>query len=442
MLSPGTILDDRFEISDFLGAGSFGAVYRARQLVFGHPMREVALKLFKEERIAPDNVRDVFADAVTLISLAETEQCPPEVARRLVRIFDMGIVRNPHAQAYLAMQLVRGGKTLHWQIQRWARGGGMVVATALRFLRELLVPLAWMHTLDPPLLHGDLKPDNVLLSETEELVLTDFGLAARLPLGTRGGAVAYQAPETLLGGHGEIAADMYAVGIIWYEMITGRHPFATVGAEATVAGDDAAFARAHHEARRWPMRAADPHKAYDEDFRIVPPSELNREMREHPQLENMLRKCLAFRQSERYPNARLLLTDLDRYLATADAGTIVLPRTDVSDVAPGERPAAASVQDVLALLAAGNATRALQQAQALRQRLPKSMPALMALARAQLMSGNVDQARISCDEARKLDRNNPEALEMMAEVLEAQGMPATAGPLRQQAVQLRNAQKR
>src|ERR1700730_5276953 len=76
----GTVLDQRFELREFLGAGNFGAVYRAKQLVFGRPIRDVALKLFKSDRVTRENVHEVFADAVTLIGLQE--ECPdPDVGR-------------------------------------------------------------------------------------------------------------------------------------------------------------------------------------------------------------------------------------------------------------------------------------------------------------------------------------------------------------------------
>jgi len=89
----------------------------------------------------------------------------------------------------------------------------MPLATAMWFLRQLLVPLAWMHTLDVPVVHGDLKPDNVLLTPSGDVVLTDFGLAAHLPLRSLGGAISYQAPETLLQHGADSRADIMSSGM-------------------------------------------------------------------------------------------------------------------------------------------------------------------------------------------------------------------------------------
>ena len=129
----------------------------------------------------------------------------------------------------------------------------MPVELSLTFLRELLIPLAWMHTLENPAVHGDIKPDNILMNGESRLILTDFGLAARLPLGSTGGCIPYQAPESLLGGTAEIPSDIYATGLVWYEMLTGHHPFEDVGAEATSTADVQAYLRAHQESRKWPM---------------------------------------------------------------------------------------------------------------------------------------------------------------------------------------------
>jgi serine/threonine protein kinase len=429
------MLDDRFEIIQFIGAGSFGAVYRAKQMVFGWAMRDVAIKLFKADKVTTQNVHDVFSDAVTLIGLTETERCPPDIARQLIQVYDIGVVKRPVAQAYLTMKLVPGGKTLETAIARWRGAGGMPVETALRFLRQLLAPLAWMHTLETPAVHGDLKPDNVLMTDASDLVLTDFGLAGRLPLGTIGGAINYQAPETLLGGTGEAPADMYAVGIVWYEMITGRHPFEAVQAQGVGGDDSSAFAQAHFAARKWPVRMADPAKAPEEDLRIAPSSELNEEMREHPQLDAMLRRCLAFRQSERYPNARLLLDDIDRYLR--DGVAAPPPSPPPQDVRLSPKTPEASVQDVRAMLAGGQIAQALGRAEELAQKHPRFLPALLVLASAYMANRQMEQARAMIGQAQKLDTSNPEALETLADWFDAMNRPSMAATMRAQALERR-----
>jgi serine/threonine protein kinase len=439
LLPAGTDLAGRFEIKQFLGAGSFGTVYLARQLVFGHPMRQVALKLFKIDKTDLSDFHDIFSDAVSLIGLIEAEQCPIEIRRHLVQIYDIGLLGEEPKQAFLSMQLVPGGKTLENAVTRW-RDGGMPVQTANGFLRQILVPLAWMHSLESPAVHGDIKPDNVLLTEDNCLVLTDFGLAARLPLGTEGGAIQYQAPETLLGGVGGTPSDIYSLGLVWYEMLTGQQPFRNTGLEAIAKGDDKAFVLAQHEARKWPMRGEQQRTAGGQEARIVPPSELNEEMQEHPQLEQMLRKCLAFRQSERYVNARALLADLDRYLATGASGALDLP--PAAPEARGARTPQAWTADVLALLGSGDLTRALREAKTLQHQHPKHMPGLLALARVHLRTGDLEQARAVCIQAQRIDPSHADAFDALADVLEADGKRGTAAAMRTRATQLRSGGRR
>ncbi|NQU36109.1 MAG: protein kinase, partial [Actinobacteria bacterium] len=241
-LERGTLLDDRFEIVEFLGAGSLGEVYRAKQLAFGQTMREVAIKLFRVDKVTSDNIHDVFYDVIVLVGLLE-DLPALGVASRLMRVYDIGVLKTPAPRAFVSMKLIRGKKTLA-NIIRQRRHGGMRVRTSLGLLRQILTPLAWMHTLDQPIAHGNIKPGNVLMDEESNLILTDFGLAARLPLGSFGGAIQYQAPESLQAGEVSASADVYAIGLIWYKMLTGRHPF-----EAIAAGDVRAFVQAHYRIR-------------------------------------------------------------------------------------------------------------------------------------------------------------------------------------------------
>jgi len=441
LLPPGTVLDERFEIKEFLGAGSFGAVYRASQLVFGVQMRNVALKLFKADKVTARNMVDVLGDAIALIGLTDDDQCPAEIARRLVPIYDIGVLKHPAPQAYLSMKLIPGGRTLDDAVRRWRDAGGMAIETALRFVRQLLEPLAWMHTLETPAVHGDLKPDNVLLTRDSEIVLTDFGLAGRLPLGSVGGAIQYQAPETLLGGVGGAPADVYGVGLIWYEMLTGRHPFANIGTKAVADGNDRAFVHAHFEARKWPMLAGKHPGPSGEEGRIIPPAEFNQEMRDHPQLEQILGKCLSFKESERYPNAKMLLDAIDRYARTG----VAPPEPSHPVITPPSMPRGktpeALVGDVTALLAGGQNTAALAQAEALRKLHPDYVPGLLVLARVLTKNRRFRDAQSVCADAQTRDRKNPECFEMLAEIFQAEGQTDTAAGLRQQAVKLRSVRR-
>ncbi len=439
MLPFGTVLDDRFEIQEWLGAGSFGAVYRAKQLVFGHPLRDVALKLFDSDKVSRSNVRDLFSDAITLIGLQETEKCPLEVTRHMVQVYDIGILKTEQGdQAFMSMKLVPGRKTLESAVRRWRHAAGMPVATSLRFLLQILVPLAWMHTLDPSTVHGDLKPDNVLLAPDSTLILTDFGLASRLPLASLGGAVQYQAPETLLGGGAETSADIYGVGLMWYEMLTGRQPFSEVGLQAVGDDDTRALVRSQQEARKWLIRPADPSRHEDDDPRVPLPSETNEELRHHPKLEEMLKRCLAYRQSDRYANARLLLEQIDKYLQgdpSLDV-SVTSPKEAADVVLPKETPEML-LENARVFLERGEPAKARSLAEELLRQDPKSVPGLLALARAQAASGQPDHAKETLTRAQQLDREGPEVFEAMADMFQAMNKPDTAKSLREQATKLR-----
>ena len=328
-LPQGTVLDGRFELGPRLGCGSFGEVYQARQLVFGRSLREVAIKLFAPTHVSANNVQEVFRDALTLLELQE--QHPKlEVQRHLIQVFDMGLLGEP-SRAFLSMQLVRGRQTVVDAVRRHG-AHGMPPELSLMFLRQLLIPLAWMHTLPDPIMHGDLKPDNILLTDDKQLVLTDFGLAARLSEGIRGGALAYQAPETLAGLPGKPDADVYAIGLIWCELLTGANPFADVGLAERAAGDHEGHLQRHLLARE---QLADllSGQVWKDVSGTLKLAKLESALRDHPQLKWLIQRCLSLTPSDRWQNADELLQHIDQYERT---GQIIASPAPMADTQPKE----------------------------------------------------------------------------------------------------------
>ena len=452
-LPKGTTLEKRFEIDGVLGAGSFGAVYRARQLVFGKPMRAVALKLFHAEAVRSDNMEDIFSDAVTLVRLHE-EDPPPEIARSIIQVYDIGVVVAPQPkdfkstkpQGFMSMNLVRGGKTLKTAIARF-RHDGMPVSLALQYLRQLLVPLAWMHTLETAAVHGDLKPDNILLTDQSELILTDFGLAAHLPLGTIGGEIHYQAQETLSNLPGMAQSDVFGVGLIWYEMLTGKHPFHDVDTEVLAAGgNQAALIRAHVEARKWPFRPARDARPELDTHRIVPPSEINAEMLGHPQLELLLASCLAYRQSDRPADARILLDKIDRYIREGHIPGLTVPEPATAPggekaVILGKKTPEAVLKDAEAVSTAGDRAGALRLIETVLKDHPTLVPALLAKVRVLAANKQIDQAREVLAKAQKINPQDPCVFEALADIYAAAGQTDLAQRTRQRTGEMRK-QKR
>jgi serine/threonine-protein kinase len=197
------VLADRYEIISLLGRGGMGVVYRARHLGLGI---EVAVKVLGR---AGDAVR--FEREARAIARLDHPGC--------VRVLDHGVWGRTH---FIAMELL-DGPTLDVAI-----GAGLSVPRALAITRRLLAALAHAH--GHGVLHRDIKPANVILARRGP-VLIDFGLArlhdeaARTAEGTCVGSPSYIAPERLAGAPYDARADLYAVGVLLYEMLAGVRPF-------------------------------------------------------------------------------------------------------------------------------------------------------------------------------------------------------------------------
>ena len=213
-LAPGTILGGRYRIMRFVAAGGMGEVYEADDQLLGDP---VAVKLLRTDLIRKPGAQARFADEIRL-------------ARRIThpnvcRVFDVGVDGE---RVFYTMEL-HSGLTL---ARHLAAAGKLSVNAVRPIVRQLLAGLAAAH--DAEVVHADLKPSNVLLTcrDGSRVVITDFGLAAPLctPLGCRCdmvhlvGTPAYMAPEQVLGDPLSEATDVFAVGVILYELLTGHLP--------------------------------------------------------------------------------------------------------------------------------------------------------------------------------------------------------------------------
>ncbi len=215
----GTTVDDRFTLTEVLGLGGMGAVYRAHQ----HSMdRDVALKLMRPETAGDEQaVRRFFREARAASKLNNPHT---------ITVFDFGQTRD--GMLYIAMELLRGrslAKTLH------DLGGPMEPARAIRIADQVLDSLDEAHA--NGILHRDLKPDNVFLLDTrggEDFVkVLDFGIAKmREPggpsltaTGMAFGTPAYMSPEQAQARELDARSDLYSVGVLLFEMLAGKPPF-------------------------------------------------------------------------------------------------------------------------------------------------------------------------------------------------------------------------
>src|SRR3989442_15010646 len=200
-----------YEIVERLGGGGMAVVYRAVQQPLG---REVALKALSPELFQDDGfVKRFEAEAKTLAKLDHPNILP---------IYDFELSEG---MAYLTMPLIRGG-TLRDILNR----GPLDTLSAWRYLREIGDGLQHAH--DAGIVHRDLKPTNVLIHSDGRAMLADFGLArgAGQPthlttIGLAIGTPGYMAPEQVMGHEVDRRADIYAMGVLTFEMLTGRLPF-------------------------------------------------------------------------------------------------------------------------------------------------------------------------------------------------------------------------
>ncbi len=221
-LPTGTVLSERYRIDAFLAEGGMALVYRAHDLRLE---RDVAIKIVKDEFA---NSGDYLTAFLNEAKLAARVNHP-----NLVNVFDQGVDGDFD---YLVMELVEG-KTLRDILGKF---GQIESGRALDVVASVLAGLSALHRAG--IIHRDVKPENIILANDGRIKVTDFGLAkptsstqvAGSPLL---GTVAYISPEALRGSIVDSRSDVYAVGIVLYELLTGQQPF--------TGEDSKAVARAH-----------------------------------------------------------------------------------------------------------------------------------------------------------------------------------------------------
>jgi len=219
-LQPGDLLEGRYQIEDRLGEGGVGFVYRARQIKLH---RLVAIKLLQQDVMGDEELRPRFErEALTLAALSHPN---------IVSLQDYGAVRG---RPYLVMELLEG-RTLREVIDQ---DGPLAPTRALGLARQVLLALAYAHSFG--IVHRDLKPANLLVQDlpsTEHVKVLDFGLVKLIPgshldrgvqlsrVGFTFGTPAYMSPEHAVGGEVDGRSDLYAVGVLLFEMFAGGKPF-------------------------------------------------------------------------------------------------------------------------------------------------------------------------------------------------------------------------
>src|SRR5271165_764230 len=205
----GTLLGGRYRILTLLGRGGMGEVYRAMDLTLG---QSVALKFLPEEASRNQRLLERFHGEVRVARVVSH----PNVCR----VYDIGQVEG---MPFISMEYVDGEDLA----SLLTRIGRLPADKAVETARKLCAGLAAAH--DRGVIHRDLKPQNIMINKRGEVVIMDFGLAAIAGELTgaeaRHGTPAYMSPEQIKGSVVTAKSDIYALGLVLYELFTGKRPF-------------------------------------------------------------------------------------------------------------------------------------------------------------------------------------------------------------------------
>ena len=269
------VINERYEISRRIGRGGMADVFLARDLLLD---RDVAVKvLFPEHAVDPNFVERFRREAQSVAGLNHPN---------IVGVYDWGQTGNTY---FMAMEFVKG-RTLSEALRRQGRmtsvsaaGVGAAIANALAYAHRNNV------------VHRDIKPANILLGEDGAIKVVDFGIARALDAGHEGGltqdgavmgTATYFSPEQAKGEGLDLRSDLYSLGVVLYELVAGKPPFAGDSALAT------AYKQVNEAAPRLRDLVAD-----------VPLA-----------LEAIIAKCLTKNAEMRYNNAEQLRDDLRRFM--------------------------------------------------------------------------------------------------------------------------------
>jgi serine/threonine-protein kinase len=209
-LIPGNLFANRYEIVSVLGEGGMGSVYRTHDRELDD---DVALKCLRQE---------LGHDEATAALLKEEIKLARMITHvNVVRVYDVG---EAEGRRFFTMEYVRG-QTLRELIDR--SGGGLPVTPALQIAKQVCRGLSAVHKAG--IVHGDLKPQNVMVLPNGVAKLMDFGVARvrsrRGAAQTTGGTPLYMSPEQARGAEIDDRSDIYAAGLLMFELFTGQPPF-------------------------------------------------------------------------------------------------------------------------------------------------------------------------------------------------------------------------
>ena len=205
-LLAGTLAELQLELLGSLGQGGMGEVFRAYDHALG---RTVAVKVQRADRPGEEFAQRLVQEARMTARLQHPS---------IVTVHQSGQLAD--GRPFFVMKEVRG-RTLR-ALLRGAEGR-LPLRRGIDLLQRVCDATAYAHT--QGVVHRDLKPENILLGEFNELTLLDFGLSSEIEAPSRGGTAPYLAPEIAQGEASTVAADVYAIGVMLYELLAGKLPY-------------------------------------------------------------------------------------------------------------------------------------------------------------------------------------------------------------------------
>jgi tetratricopeptide (TPR) repeat protein/predicted Ser/Thr protein kinase len=270
-IKPGSLLGNRYEIIDILGEGGMGAVYKARDRELD---RMVALKVIRPELAGRPEILQRFKQELILARQV--------THRNVIRIFDLG---EAGGVKFITMEFVEG----HDLKTVLASEGKLPPDRAVEIIQQVCLALEAAHS--EGVVHRDLKPQNIMLDQQGRALVMDFGIARSLEFGgmTQTGALIgtpeYMSPEQVRGEHVDARSDLFTLGVIFQEILTGALPFQAETAMASM------FKRTKE--RSVPVHQLDP---------AVP-----------QYLSDIVAKCLEIEPQDRFQSAREICDALEAW---------------------------------------------------------------------------------------------------------------------------------
>jgi len=285
LLNENDVIRDTYEVDRFLGEGAFAEVYRVQHKFLGRQ----AMKVFKSPSTLREGIEQKLSEAIILSRIGHPN---------IIRVFDAGIAETGIGQCgYFTMEYVAGGS-----LDKFWRSFGpnfVPVSQAVEIIRQVCMGLGVAHAEQPPIIHRDIKPQNILVGYDLgglRVRVADFGLAKHVNpltlLASARGTPAFKPPECLLNAD-SCATDVWAIGATLYLILTDRLPF-PIDSRMDLTSD-----------KRWKRP-------------LVPASHFN------PQVDSLLDsivcRSLETRPTDRYPDAAAMLKALLEWAPSESEG--------------------------------------------------------------------------------------------------------------------------